>query len=193
MRASVCAALLLAIAMLHAQQRSSAVDAFTQVQTLNAQLLASRSATATLEAWCRDHHLADDPRIVAHVRSGVDRPPTAEQRQRLDVTGRDAVAYRRVDLECGARVLSRADNWYVPARLTPEMNRILQTTDTPFGKVVAALLPSRETFAVKLWWSDSTQPVTETLFEHRAVLYANDRRPFSEVDEMYQRALLETR
>lgn len=184
------ASLLLAAAVLHAQQRSSTVDAFAQVQALSAQLLASRSATLTLEAWCRDHHLADDPRIVAHLVPGPDAPPTAEQRRRLDVTDRDVVKYRHVDLQCGARVLSRADNWYVPARLTSNMNRTLETTDTPFGTVVAPLEPSRETFAMKLWWDDSTEPITDVLFEHRAVLYTKDRRPFSEVDEQYQRALL---
>ena len=181
----------LAIAALDGQQRSSSVDIFAQVQALSAQLLASRSATETLETWCRDHHLAEDPRVEAHRVSGVDRPATAEQRHRLDVTDRDEVRYRRVNLQCGARVLSQADNWYVPARLTEEMNRILETTDTPFGKAVAPLGPSRETFAVKLWWSDSTQPVADALFEHRAVLHTKDGRPFSEVDETYQRALLE--
>jgi hypothetical protein len=32
--------------------------------------------------------------------------------------------------------------------------------------------------------------IPNALFEHRAVLYARDKRPFSEVDEVYQRELL---
>ncbi len=40
---------------------------------------------------------------------------------------------------CGGHVLSEADNWYVPARLTPQMNRALDTSDTPFGAAVKAL------------------------------------------------------
>ena len=33
--------------------------------------------------------------------------------------------------------------------------------------------------------------IPEALFEHRAVLYTEDGKPFSEVDEVYQRALLD--
>ena len=160
------------------------------MQTLNAQLLASRSATLTLEDWCRDHRLADEPRIVARLVTGVDKPATPEQRRRLDVSDRDEVRYRHVELRCGARVLSEADNWYVPGRLTSEMNRLLETTDTPFGKAVAALEPTRDTFAVRLLWSDSTIPIPDALFEHHAVLYTKDHRPFSEVAEVYRRGLL---
>src|SRR3979490_2278285 len=61
--------------------------------------------------------------------------------------------YSPVQLLCGDRVLSEADNWYVPSRLTPEMNRLLETTDTPFGKAVQALEPFRQTFDVRLLWS----------------------------------------
>jgi chorismate-pyruvate lyase len=129
------------------------LQALALVQTLNGQLLASRSSTLTLEAWCRDHRLADDPRIVAELLKNIAKSATAEQRQRLQVTFDDEVQYRRVRLRCGDRVLSEADNWYVPGRLTADMNRLLETTDTPFGKAVQALEPYRQTFAVKLLWS----------------------------------------
>jgi hypothetical protein len=33
----------------------------------------------------------------------------------------------------------------------------------------------------------------DALFEHRAVLYTEDGKPFSEVDEVYQRPLLDFR
>jgi len=176
-------------------------------QTLNGEVLASRSATLTLEAWCRDHRLANDPRIVAERVKGMAKLPTAEQKQRLQVASDDEVKYRRVRLHCGDRVLSEADNWYVPGRLTAEMNRLLETTDTPFGKAVQALEPYRQTFAVKLLWSPlpdgwELHPMTpsngtatilaipDALFEHRAVLYARDRKPFSETDEVYRRDIL---
>lgn len=155
------------------------------VQGLNEQLLASRSATATLEAWCRDHHLADPPRIVAKVVDGVAKRPTADQLKRLAVTSAHDVMFRHVRLACGTHVLSEADNWYVPSRLTQEMNRSLDTTDTPFGKAVAALEPTRETIGTTV----SSQP--GALFEIRAVLYTRDHQPFSEVAEVYQRGLLD--
>ena len=182
------------------------LEALALIQTLNADILASRSATQSLENWCRDHRLADEPRIVARALTGVNKAPDAEQRQRLEVTDRDEVKYRRVQLRCGIHVLSEADNWYVPGRLTPEMNRLLETTDTPFGTVVRSLEPYRRTFAVKLLWAPlpdgwergtaasastgRTLVIPDALFEHRAVLYDRSGRPFSEVSEVYQRDVL---
>ncbi len=114
-----------------------------------------------------------------------------------------------MQLLCGDRIFSEADNWYVPAWLTAEMNRLLETTTTPFGKAVQDLHPYRRTFAATvLWWPLSegweTRPtatprqdaaeslaIPDALFEHRAVLYTEDGKPFSEVDEVYQRALLD--
>lgn len=109
------------------------LQALALIQTLNAEILSSRSATLSLENWCRDHRLASDPKILAYVMKGINKAPTAEQRQRLEVSAEDEVKYRRVQLRCGARILSEADNWYVPSRLTPEMNRLLETTDVPLA------------------------------------------------------------
>lgn len=151
-----------------------------EIERLNAQLLASRSATQTLETWCKE------PGIQARVLKAAPKPATGEQRRRLEVTATEPVSYRRVELRCGDRVYSEADNWYVPGRLTGEMKRLLETTDTPFGKAVAPLDPYRKTLAVKKLWP-------EALFEHRAVLYTREHKPFSEVREVYQRAILNGR
>jgi chorismate-pyruvate lyase len=186
----------------------SRLEALALIQSLNAEILASRSATRSLEKWCGDHRLAAEPRIVAQLIRGADKIPTAEQRRRLQVTDGDAVKYRRVLLQCGNHVLSEADNWYVPGRLTAEMNRLLETTDTPFGTAVQALEPYRQTLAVKLLWSPLPEgwereaagvsanaatgalAIPDLLFEHQAVLYTRDHKPFSEVDEIYRRQLL---
>jgi hypothetical protein len=199
---------------LHAQEAPPWPDTFTArlealalIQTLNAEILGSRSATITLENWCRSHRLAEEPRILARPVIGVSKIATAEQRQRLEVTEHEEVKYRRVQLRCGTQVLSEADNWYVPGRLTPEMNRLLETTDTPFGRAVESLEPYRRTFAVTLLWaplpdgweresttvpdsSDRVLAIPAAVFEHRAVLYTRDHRPFSEVSEVYQRQIL---
>lgn len=183
------------------------LQALALIQTLNAEILSSRSATLSLENWCRDHRLAAEPKILAHVVTGITKAPTIEQRQRLEVTAQDKVKYRRVQLRCGTRVLSEADNWYVPSRLTPEMNRLLEATDTPFGKVVKSLEPYRRTFAVKLLWAPLPEgweresgrlPVAtnralvipDAVFEHNTVLYSREHKPFSEVHEVYQRQIL---
>jgi hypothetical protein len=183
------------------------VQVLALMQTLNADVLGSRSATATLERWCRDHQLADNPMIAAALMRNLKKPATADQRRRLQLKEHDAVAFRHVQLRCGDRVLSEADNWYVPARLTAEMNRALETTDTPFGRAVEALEPYRQTFSATLLWSplpdgwerpSTTLPaptgralaIPDELFEHRAILYTRDHIPFSEVDEIYLRQIL---
>jgi hypothetical protein len=181
------------------------LQALAQIQTLNAQILASRSATLALESWCRDHQLADPARISAHLLKADRKEPDAEQLARLGVQSASEVNYRRVELRCGDRVLSKADNWYVPARLTAEMNQLLETTDTPFGKVVAPLQPFRQTLSAQTLWSplpadlgcsvsdaDATQSlqIPAELFQHRALLFTAEHQPFSEVSEIYQNELL---
>jgi chorismate-pyruvate lyase len=168
----------------------SRVEALTLMQTLNDELLASRSATQTLEQWCGDRHLAAEPRIVAHLMNGVEKQPDADRRQHLRVAPAEPVKYRRVQLRCGTHVLSEAENWYVPGRLTAEMNRLLETSETPFGTVVRPLEPYRQTLAVTMFWSSEALPIPVALFAHRAVLYTRDRVPFSEVYEIYQRDIL---
>ena len=183
------------------------LEALALIQTLNTQILGSRSATKTLEAWCKDHALASEPKIHAHLIPSAEKAPTDEQRKRLQVGADEVVKYRHVQLTCGTHVLSEADNWYVPGRLTPEMNKQLETTDTPFGKAVESLQPYRVTFGVKSLWSplpdgwenkpaakSTTQghaiEVPAAIFEHDAVLYTGEHRAFSEVREVYQRDVL---
>ncbi len=208
-------ALLIAALPTAAQQPSRWPDTFVArlellalVQTLNADLLASRSATRTLESWCETHRLAAEPRLVAQPVADVFVAPTAEQRARLKVSDNTPVKYRRVQLRCGTHVLSVAENWYVPERLTPEMNQLLETTTTPFGKAVEGLEPWRQTLAARMLWSplpadwhsatapypshaDRTLVMPEALFEHRALLYTREQQPFAEVVEVYQRGILD--
>jgi chorismate-pyruvate lyase len=177
------------------------LEALALLEALNADLLAHDSATLTLERWCADHHLFDPALIAAErVRDAV-KPASAEVRTALDVKADEPLGYRRVRLKCGDHVLSEADNWYVQARLTPEMNHVLETTDTPFGKAVAALHFRRHTLSADLLWrplpkgwemgapaaSDDkgALAIPSHLLEHRAVLSTPDGEPFSEVVETY--------
>jgi hypothetical protein len=177
------------------------LEALALIESLNADLLAHDSATLTIERWCADHQLADPARIVAERVRGADKPASAEVRLALDVKPDEPLGYRRVRLKCGDHVLSEADNWYVPARLTPEMNHALETTDTPFGKAVAALHFRRHTLSADLLWrplpkgwemgaAPASQKagaltIPDHVLEHRAVLSTPDGEPFSEVVETY--------
>ena len=180
------------------------VEVLASMETLNAEILASRSATTTLETWCADHNLGG--RITATLVHGADKPLRDDQRRDLELGPAEPVKYRHVKLACGGHVLSEADNWYVPSRLTAEMNRLLETTDTPFGKAVAALAPTRRTIAVEvLWqplepgWERRPHPADHLgerleipliLFAHHAVLFDSRQRPLSEVQEHYTREIL---
>jgi len=124
-----------------------------------------------------------EPKIVARLVRGTEKPASADTLARLGVSGTD-IRYRRVQLYCGTHLFSEADNWYVPSRLPPEMNRLLDETDTPFGKVVQPLAPYRRTFSSIMLRSPTA------LFEHAAVLYSASHQPISEVRETYLRGAL---
>lgn len=167
------------------------------LRMLNARLLASHSATSTLEQWRRERPSAGNSAIRARRVGGVDRPASATQRERLEVAPRERVVYRRVELACGERVLCEAENWYVPSRLTAEIREILANSDTPFGRAVTELNPVRETFAVEIFWrpedAGAAPPEADIpwrLFQHRALVYGPGRAPFAEVNETYTNEIL---
>ncbi len=179
-------------------------------QTLNARLLSTTSATAVLEAWCRDHKLAEPARIQVRLNNGAERKATAEQRSHLQVASDTPIRYRSVQLLCGSQVLAEAENWYVPGRLSAEANRTLDGTDTPFGKVIRPLEPYRRTLAVRMLWSPlpdgwETSPwlpdtsarngtridIPAALFEHRALVLSRSHLPLAEVHEIYRRDLFD--
>jgi chorismate-pyruvate lyase len=184
----------------------SRVEALALLQTLDADLLSHDSATLTLESWCGAHRLATTPRIVAERVADVDKPASAEQRRELGIGAGEPVRYRRVKLLCGDLVLSEADNWYVPARLTPDMNKILDDTDTPFGKVVQPLHFQRHTFSSRLLWlplpegwemstagkavREGSLTIPPAVLENKALLALADGTPFSEVVETYSSNVL---
>jgi chorismate-pyruvate lyase len=183
------------------------LEALALLQTLNAELLSHDSATLTLDRWCSAHRLASPAKVVAVRDRAVTKPATPEVRKILAVGDDEPVRYRRVRLTCGAHVLSEADNWYVPSRLTEDMNRQLDTSDIAFGRAVQALQFHRRTLSARLLWSplpDGWQvnaiilpaPTTPALqiphevLQHRAVLTLPDGTAFSHVVETYTEAVL---
>ena len=163
---------------------------FAEAKALNAELLSRSSATETLTRWCADHHLAADTRIVAVKRTDVRTSPDAATLAMLGGVAAAQVKYRRVELTCGARILSVADNWYRPDRLTPEMNAALETTQTPFGVVVRPLAFTRRTVEITVTPAELAQSGAIVL-RHRAVLSTAAGLPFSVVVESYTAAALD--
>lgn len=171
------------------------------VEALNADLLSHPSATATLERWCATRGISDPSKVVAervYEREGA-APP--EVRALLGAGPDTPVRHRRVRLVCGPTVLSEADNFYLPEKLTPDMNQVLDTTDTPFGKVVKPLDFRRKTLDSTVLWMPADEtgfkpapgaalPLPAFVLSHRAVLTLPDGTPFSALIERYTAGIL---
>lgn len=151
-------------------------------------LATNHSATEALTQWCKMRGLADPPQIVARAVKSEMVSPNAAIRAVLAIDADEPVRYRQVHLHCGDTVLSIADNWYVPARLTSQMNRILETSDIPFGRVVAPLGYTREQLASV--HGPAPGCPQGTVLSVRAVLRLPDGRPISTVAECYTAANL---
>ena len=168
-------------------------DAARSLRELCARLVAGPSATAVLERWCRERGAASSPGLVAQAVPGAERPPSPAQRERLEMPRDGLVRYRRVRLSCGSRVLSEAENWYVPERLTTAMNDLLDTSEVPFGRVVHALAPSRRNLGLRLLPA-AEDPASAAphapLFAIEALLLRQDGLPLCEVAETYIGAVL---
>lgn len=161
----------------------------TRLARLETALDARDSATATLAQWCERRHFADPPRIVARPVAGAVATEPADARRLLDIAPAAQLGFRHVELACGSRVLSVARNWYVPARLTPDMNDTLAHSQVPFGKVAAPLGYRREPLVSRRGAADGCP--AGTVLTHRAMLRLPDGHPLALLVECYQRAAIE--
>jgi hypothetical protein len=154
------------------------------------------SATLVLESWCARYHLAADPKIIAERVHGAPKPAPDSVRRNLALAPGETLGYRRVQLLCGGQVLSDADNWYVPDRLTPAMNALLDHSDTPFGLAVKSLHFKRRTISSETLWKP--EPVTtgerlilpDHVLRNVGLLTAASGQPISQVIESYTAAVL---
>lgn len=89
------------------------------------------------------------PRAVKQTPQGAPEPPPPALATRL-AAPMASLAHRRIVLMLGSLRAVRADLWYRPDLLLPGMVRLLAETDQPFGGVVAALHPWRETLSARL-------------------------------------------
>jgi hypothetical protein len=145
-----------------------------------AAIVGGKSASVVLQGWCADHGL---PPLLARRVRGAERPPTPAVLAALAVRPGEPVDYRRVKLACGTVVLSEADNWYIPGRLTDGMNRQLDNTEAPFGLVARPLHFTRRTLRAR------RAPDVDHILEVTAVLVSATGAPFSYVIEDYRRDL----
>ncbi|MGI8841940.1 MAG: hypothetical protein ACR2F8_14345 [Caulobacteraceae bacterium] len=148
---------------------------------LAADLATHDSATEVLGRWCARRRWANPPIVLAMREAGAAKPATPEIRRRLDAAPGEKVAYRRVKLTCGGRLLSEADNWYLPDRLTRKMNQELDHGDVPFGVVARPLRFHRKPVGAPI----VGRAAVPYVLRQRALLVGAGGRPISFVQENY--------
>jgi hypothetical protein len=166
--------------------RPDTQDLWRDLITLSAQVLSANSATRALEKWCQDRGIG-----TGTIRALVNRSATPQSLDddSLDALGHPAVrsdiVFREVRLVTGDVELITAFNWYLPGNLTPEMRTQLQTTDTPFGCVVAPLSPRRRTFCERRQLPAHPFDFSQPAFEHHALVARSDGVPLAVVHEHF--------
>jgi chorismate-pyruvate lyase len=176
----------------------AALDAAqSRIGQLQQQLMTHPSATLVLAQWCATYHLAPANQILAKRVAATPALLPEGVRLRLRLQPGEAAGFRRVQLLCGDHVLSDADNWYVPSRLTPEMNQLLDQTDTPFGMAVRSLHFKRRTLSSAILWRPpgrsapgSVIVFPDHLLRNEALLTVPGGLPISLVIENYTAAVL---
>lgn len=159
------------------------------IDEFEAALAATPSASEALESWCRAR-IDRTGTLRAVVISASSGNPSERVREELDIGENERLGYRRVSLECSGRSLSLAYNWYVPSRLTGEMNAKLEQSQAPFGMVAAPLGFTRQPLEGERGQADYCP--AGTVLSHRALLRLPDGRPLAMVVECYTKANLES-
>lgn len=166
-------------------------DAPATLAEFEAQLARYDSATVALGEWCEARRISSPATIIASDRRQVSsNDPPAKMRRLLDIDSGQRFTMRHVHLDCGGKTLSIAWNWYVPSRLTPEMNAALESSTLPFGKVVAPLKFRREAMETVKGPADNCP--ADTISTHLARLRLPDGRPLAYLVECYTAANLES-
>jgi hypothetical protein len=158
------------------------------IAAFEANLAAHSSATAALQLWCDKRGIAPGATIAVEFVRDADAVAPADIHATLGVGADQPLGYRHVKLTCGPHVLSEAHNWYVPARLSPEMNRQLAEGQVPFGRIAASLNFTREPIA-STRRGDPGCPVG-AISTHRALLRLPLGSPLALVVECYTEANL---
>ncbi len=162
----------------------------TDVRALSDRILAGPTATAALLDWCERHGIAEGPIRVVHLRGHRRPDPGQAAREALQLDADERLAYRSVQLLRGDVPLAWAENWFVPDRLPAPIGRALESSDVPFGRVVAPLWPRRRNLAVRFIGLETRGRSGATVLEHEAVLSDRHGRPLCLVHERYCAALL---
>lgn len=185
------------------QQLADRQRMLAQIHALNEALLSQASATAILQELCNRRDGASPLIRARKLRIPENADDLRFVRRELNAADNEPLCHRRVELICGDVVLSHADNWYLPNRLSDEMNARLLASETPFGVAVAPLAFERCTLSSKVLFdplpsgrdglsakaTDLIFSMPEHVLQHRAILRTPDGRAFSLLLETYTKQI----
>ena len=175
--------LALAASAPHSAEAAAGAHDPASIAAFEATLAAHDSATEALRTWCERRGWANQAQIIARPVVGAAARQPKRLRRLLGIGAHETLGYRHVELTCGSRVLSVAHNWYVPGRLTAEMNAALAETQLPFGRIAAPLAYRREPLEILTKPPRGCPP--NTISAHRALLRLPGGQPLAYVLECY--------
>ncbi len=147
------------------------------LESLHAALLAADSATSVLESFFG---------AITVQRRDQPSSPNPGLRERLRLATDDVLRHRAVWLLAGDRMLSQAELWYVANRLPADRIQSLETSDTPFGRIMKPLGLKRIVIEAR-----HCAPGDECSLTHRAILVEPRGLPVAEVYERYSKTLFD--
>lgn len=113
--------------------------------TLKGRVQTADSMTEILRQWCDTHGIGHGPLRSEHAPASGELPPSPRAIDALQLRSEESTRHRGIVLMRGDVGLLEADNWYVPGRLPAEVNKVLETTDTPFGAALPGDGQTRKT------------------------------------------------
>lgn len=178
------------------------LEATALLQSLNVELLTGDSEKQTLEHWCVSHRLVSNPQIAIERVLDAEELPTEAQRKMLATAEKEPVRHRKVRVRCGSSVLLEADDWYLPSRVSPQVNALLEGTELPLQRAVQIAHFKRRTLSATLLWpqlpelgelgsakgvteSQAIGPLPARVLTHHVLLMLPDGRPFGEIQANY--------
>jgi len=182
------------------------LEATALLQSLNVELLTSDSEQQTLGRWCSSHGLVSNPQISIERVLDAEERPTEAQRKMLATSAKEPIRHRKVQVLCGATVLLEADDWYLPSRVSAQVNALIESTALPFETAQIGHFRRRIVSATILWpqlpelWglgteesateSQAMRPPPARVLTHHVLVTLPDGTPFGEAKENYMRSVL---
>lgn len=157
---------------------------------LNQHLINSKNAPATLDSWCHSYLASPTALTVNSVTEPT--PPLPDTvRQQLHIGPQTQPRYLKLQYQCDNKVVAVFEHWYLPKMLPSEIEAQMLDHPVSFGRELRKLGYYRQNLSYSpLWPKSDAGSLPAIVLQQQAMLYRNDKTPFSVVSEHYSRQLL---